>query len=48
MKNIYTWAAQPAKRNITVSDIVAAKGKKILTQVTANTLLRQSCRRSWL
>lgn len=37
MKNIYTWAAQPAKRNNTVSDIVAAKGKKILTQVTANT-----------
>jgi len=39
MKNIYTWAAQPAKRNITVGDIVAAKGKKILTQVTANTNL---------
>jgi 3-methyl-2-oxobutanoate hydroxymethyltransferase len=39
MKNVYTWAAQPAKRNITVGDIIAAKGKKILTQVTANTML---------
>ena len=39
MKNIYTWAARPAKRNTTVNDIIAAKGKKILTQVTANTSL---------
>ena len=39
MKNVYTWAARPAKRNITVGDIIAAKGKKILTQVTANTTL---------
>ena len=39
MKNIYTWAARPAKRNTTVGDIIAAKGKKILTQVTANTSL---------
>ena len=39
MKNIYTWSAQPAKRNITVGDIITAKGKKILTQVTANTTL---------
>ena len=39
MKNIYTWSAQPAKRNITVGDIITAKGKKILTQVTANTIL---------
>jgi 3-methyl-2-oxobutanoate hydroxymethyltransferase len=39
MKNVYTWAAQPAKRNITVGDIIDAKGKKILTQVTANTML---------
>ena len=39
MKNVYTWAARPAKRNITVGDIIAAKGKKILTQVTANTML---------
>ena len=35
MKNIYTWAAQPAQRNITVGEIIAAKGKKVLTQVTA-------------
>ena len=39
MKNIYTWAAQPAQRNITVGEIIAAKGKKILTQVTANNAL---------
>ncbi len=39
MKNIYTWAARAAKRNITVGDIVNAKGKKTLTQVTANTAL---------
>lgn len=39
MKNIYTWAAQPAQRNITVGEIIAAKGKKVLTQVTANNAL---------
>ena len=39
MKNVYTWAAKPAKRNITVGDIIEAKGKKVLTQVTANTSL---------
>ena len=38
MKNVYTWAAKPAQRNITVGDIIAAKGNKILTQVTANNL----------
>ena len=31
MKNIYTWAAQPAQRNITIGDIIAAKGKKVDT-----------------
>ena len=36
MKNIYTWAAQPAKRTVTVADLKAAKGKKKFTQVTAN------------
>jgi hypothetical protein len=39
MKNIYTWAANPAKRTVTVDDIIKAKGKKILTQVTANNSL---------
>ena len=39
MKNIYTWAANPAKRTVTVGDIIEAKGKKILTQVTANNSL---------
>ena len=39
MKNVYTWSAQPAKRNITVGDIIGAKGKNVLTQVTANTPL---------
>ena len=36
MKNIYTWAAQPAKRTLTVADLKAAKGKKKFIQVTAN------------
>ena len=30
MKNIYTWAAKPAKRTLTVGDLKAAKGKKNL------------------
>ena len=38
MKNIYTWAAQPAKRTLTVADLKLAKGKKKFTQVTANTI----------
>ena len=38
MKNIYTWAAVPAKRTLTVGDLKAAKGKKKFTQVTANTI----------
>ena len=38
MKNIYTWAAVPAKRTLTVGDLKAAKGKKKFTQVTANTV----------
>tara|TARA_B110000014_G_C20073232_1_gene559941 strand:- start:168 stop:983 length:816 start_codon:yes stop_codon:yes gene_type:complete len=36
LKNIYTWKAVPAKRNLTVADLQASKGKKIFTQVTAN------------
>ena len=30
MKNIYTWAAKPAQRNLTVADLKKAKGKKNL------------------
>ena len=37
MKNIYTWDAKPARRNLTVADIKAKEGKEKLTQVTANT-----------
>ena len=37
MKNIYTWDAKPARRNLTVADIKAKKAKEKLTQVTANT-----------
>ena len=38
MKNVYTWAAKPAKRSTTVGDLKEAKGKKKFTQVTANTV----------
>ena len=38
MKNIYTWAAKPAKRTLTVRDLKAAKGKRKFTQVTANSV----------
>ena len=38
MENIYTWAAVPAKRTLTVRDLKVAKGKKKFTQVTANTI----------
>jgi len=37
MKRIYTWDAKPAQRNFSVADIRALKGKKKLTQTTANT-----------
>lgn len=37
MKNIYTWAAKPARRNVTLADLSAGKGKRKFTQVTANT-----------
>ena len=38
MKNIYTWAAKPAKRTLTVGDLKTAKGKRKFTQVTANSI----------
>ena len=28
MKNIYTWAAKPAKRTLTVGDLKTSKGKR--------------------
>jgi len=31
MKNIYTWAAKPAQRNLTVADLKKEKGKKKFT-----------------
>ncbi len=37
MKKIYTAAAQPAYRTVTIADMRAAKGKQKLVQVTANT-----------
>ena len=36
MKNMYTWAARPVRRNLTVVDMRAAKGVRKLVQVTAN------------
>ena len=39
MKDVYTWAAKPAKRTITVGDLIKYKGQKKFTQVTANTTL---------
>ena len=35
MKNMYTWAARAVRRNLTVADMRAAKGKRKLVQVTA-------------
>ena len=31
MKNIYTWAAKPAKRTLTVGDLKTLKGKRKLS-----------------
>jgi hypothetical protein len=42
VKDIYTWAAKPTKRNLTVADLRAGKGKRSFTQVTAN-----SAAKSW-
>ena len=36
MKNIYTWAANPAKRTVTVGDIIKAKGKKMTEDIVKN------------
>ena len=33
MKNIYTWSAKPAKRSITVGDLIFQKGKKNLPKL---------------
>ena len=38
MKNIYTWAAKPAKRTLTVRDLKAAKGKKNLHKLLQTVL----------
>ena len=35
LKDIYTYGGFPAKRNLTVADIIACKGRKTLTQVSA-------------
>jgi len=37
MKNIYTFAAIPAQRTVTIADLRAGKGQKKFVQVTANT-----------
>ena len=36
-KRIYTYGGKPARRNLTVADMRAAKGVRKLVQVTANT-----------
>ena len=35
-KRVYTWSARPALRTVTVADMLAQKGKRKWTQVTAN------------
>ena len=37
MRRVYTWAAKPATRTLTVADLQANKGKVKWTQITANT-----------
>lgn len=37
MKRIYTWTGAPARRNLTVADLRAGKGRRRFTQVTADT-----------
>ena len=37
MKRVYTWAAKPAERTVTVADLQRQKNKRKWTQVTANT-----------
>ncbi len=36
-RRVYTWAAQPVTRSLTVADLKAGKGRRKWTQVTANT-----------
>ncbi|MDJ0824030.1 MAG: 3-methyl-2-oxobutanoate hydroxymethyltransferase [Rhodobacter sp.] len=36
MKRIYDWAARPQTRNYTAADLRALKGRRVLTQTTAN------------
>ena len=38
MKNIYTWSAKLAQRNLTIADLKTSKGKKKFTQVRVNTI----------
>ena len=38
MKNIYTWSAKLAQRNLTIADLKNSKGKKKFTQVRVNTI----------
>ena len=38
MKRIYDWDAKFQLRNYTVADLLNCKGKKILTQTTANSM----------
>ena len=37
LRRVYTWAAKPAVRTLTVADLKANKGRKKWTQITANT-----------
>ncbi len=39
LKNVYTWAAKPAQRTVTVDCLRKSKGKRKFTQVTANSTL---------
>lgn len=37
MKKLYTFGGQAVERNLTVADLLAAKGKRVLTETTATT-----------
>lgn len=38
MRRLYTWGGtRPSQRNLTIADLIAGKGKRKFTQVTANT-----------
>lgn len=36
LKNIYDYGGNPAKRHLTIADIIALKGKRKMTMTTAN------------